>query len=154
MAPRRGKFATVEYIAWNNMRFRCHSPTAQEWRNYGARGIRICSRWDDFSLFLADMGKRPSPTHSLDRIDNDGNYEPSNCRWATVAQQHANRRVPRGEENHQSKLTVADVIAMREIRRFTGASSKKIGVMFGVSQMTAYRAMVGQSWSHLPGSAS
>lgn len=74
---------------------RCRNPKSAAYANYGGRGIRVCKRWYDFPNFLADMGRRPAANLSLDRIDNDGNYEPANCRWATRAQQQANKRVGR-----------------------------------------------------------
>ena len=83
---------TREYETWVSMRDRCRNPNNKRYENYGGRGIRICKRWDDFANFLADMGERPSPQHSLDRINNDGSYRPSNCRWATRSQQRRNRR--------------------------------------------------------------
>jgi hypothetical protein len=83
---------TPEYRAWNSMRQRCNNPNNPKWKDYGGRGIKVCSRWDDFGLFIQDMGCRPSARHSIDRIDNDGNYEPSNCRWATRSQQSKNQR--------------------------------------------------------------
>ncbi|MGH9252235.1 MAG: hypothetical protein ACRD0W_22370 [Acidimicrobiales bacterium] len=81
-----------EYLAWSNMRGRCLRPTHKSYRYYGGRGITIDRRWDTFEGFLADMGRRPGPEYSLDRIDNDGNYDPGNCRWATRSQQNSNRR--------------------------------------------------------------
>lgn len=81
-----------EYNAWRQLRFRCSSPTRAGAIYYFERGITVCERWNRFDTFLADMGPKPSPIHSIDRIDVDGNYEPSNCRWATPLEQSRNRR--------------------------------------------------------------
>lgn len=83
---------TVEYTAWVNMIARCHNRRASSYPRYGGRGIVVCERWRaSFLDFLADLGRRPSSEHSLDRIDCDGNYEPGNCRWATETEQQRNR---------------------------------------------------------------
>lgn len=74
------------------MRSRCLNPTDISYKYYGGRGISVCAAWDDFSVFLLDMGPRPSPQHSLDRIDNSGNYERANCRWTTLKEQSRNKR--------------------------------------------------------------
>ena len=85
---------TPEYVAWCNMRRRCSEPDNKSYRYYGARGIRVCDRWRSFEAFLDDMGPKPGPEYSIDRIDNDGHYEPGNCRWATAKQQSDNKRRP------------------------------------------------------------
>lgn len=84
---------TPEFKSWASMIHRCTNTHTPDYVYYGARGITICERWlKSYENFLADMGRRPSPKHSLDRIDNDGNYEPGNVRWATRTQQVRNTR--------------------------------------------------------------
>lgn len=80
------------YCTWLAMRRRCSNPKSEKYPLYGGRGITVCERWHDFRNFAADMGPKPGPDYTLERTDNDGNYDPFNCVWATHVQQAANRR--------------------------------------------------------------
>lgn len=85
---------TTEYRTWCNIKIRCHNPNAVNWKYYGEMGVKVCERWvNSFENFLADMGRKPTPKHSIDRYpDPSGDYEPNNCRWATSLEQRHNRR--------------------------------------------------------------
>lgn len=102
----RGERRNLHYYVWVSMIQRCINPKNKSYKNYGARGIRVCDRWkDSYEAFVSDMGPRPGgesvagrALFSVDRIDNDGDYEPANCRWATSRQQRCNQR-PREEKS-------------------------------------------------------
>jgi hypothetical protein len=82
-----------EYHVWAAMKQRCTNPNNKIYKHYGARGIKVCDRWlNSFEAFITDMGRRPTDAHSIERVNNDGNYEPSNCIWATRAVQAKNKR--------------------------------------------------------------
>jgi hypothetical protein len=87
-----GRSKTTEWHIWCAMRQRCDNPRNPSYSAYGGRGITVCDSWRTFANFFADMGERPSLKHTLDRINNNGNYEPTNCRWATYAEQNSNQR--------------------------------------------------------------
>jgi hypothetical protein len=102
-----------EHAAWNSMLDRCRNPNNKSFPNYGARGIRVCERWQhDFGRFIADMGRRPSPKHTIERIDNDGNYEPGNCQWADRTRQANNRRSNRYVEYKGQSVSLADAVRL------------------------------------------
>jgi hypothetical protein len=93
MASSHRMARTPEYTTWALIKQRCLNKNASNYKNYGGRGITICERWlESFENFIADMGKKPSPKHSIDRVDNELGYFKENCRWATIAQQSINKR--------------------------------------------------------------
>lgn len=85
-----GRRVGPEYSVWQGMRTRCGNKNHVAWHRYGGRGIRVCDKWSCYEAFLADVGPRPSAAHTLDRVDNDGNYEPGNVRWALPSEQANN----------------------------------------------------------------
>lgn len=134
--PRRvavpiAKGAREEYQCWHNMIARCNDANHKAFKHYGGRGITVCARWmNSFRDFLSDMGRRPTPRHSLDRIDNNGIYTPSNCRWATSIEQALNRRaadrtpvdIARKVWTVRS-LTAIDKLAHPDMRGWTAATA-------------------------------
>lgn len=109
-----GGVGSPTYDTWRGMRSRCSNPNDGGWEAYGGRGITVCDRWADFRNFLADMGERPSRDHEIDRKDNDGNYEPGNCRWAT------NKRNARNRRNNRQVLTPRGVMLLCEAAEVFG----------------------------------
>jgi hypothetical protein len=128
---------------------RCTNPSSADWSRYGGRGIRVCNRWRRFEDFLADMGLCPDDL-TLDRIDNDGDYKPGNCRWTTWEQQMLNRRSNRGERHANAKLTGDDVLAIRLMARY-GATRRAMASAFGVSSANIGQIVRGEAWRELLG---
>ena len=151
---RRGR-ETPTYVTWKHMRRRCYSSICKDFKFYGARGIKICRRWRSFANFLADMGEKP-PGLTIDREDNDGNYEPTNCRWATRADQVKTKRGNfvkgmqgrRGADAPWAKLSASDVAEIRLLRG--KLSQKKIGNRYGVCQSMVCQIHAGTTWRVFP----
>lgn len=118
-SEKSGKGRSIEFETWRGMRRRCYDENNISYYNYGGRGIRVCEAWQaSYDQFLADMGRRPSPEHSLDRIDPDADYEPSNCRWATKKEQTDNRRPCYIKANELAELTQKAQLLERYIEKF------------------------------------
>ncbi len=109
-----------EHIIWTNMKQRCTNPKNPAYHNYGGRGITVCDRWlHSFSAFLADMGRRPTKAHEIDRIDNESGYAPYNCRWVTVKENCRNRRGNRIITVNGTSMVVTDWAIRSGINRKT-----------------------------------
>lgn len=115
--PKKNK--TLAYGSWGALVQRCTNPRSASYGNYGGRGITVCSRWRDFSNFVADMGERPSRLHSIDRLDNNGNYEPGNCRWATRKEQQRNLRATMMVDLWGCMVPLADIADTFQLSRKT-----------------------------------
>lgn len=118
------------YLTWIGMRRRCLRPNDKAWAYYGGRGIKICSEWSSFERFVADMGPRPSKRHSLDRIDNDGNYTPENCRWATRTEQQRNQRTTRRVILDGNEYLVAELVEKYGLKHDTIIGRAAKGMSF------------------------
>lgn len=119
-----GPKPTAEYQCWLGILRRCNDASRPDYPNYGGRGIRVCTRWQKFENFLADMGQRPDRDHSIDRINLNGNYEPSNCRWASRKEQNRNSR-----RNHMVTLRGETKCLAEWIERYGMATSTVEGRM-------------------------
>lgn len=116
-----------ELAVWRSMWARCTNPNTQSYKHYGAKGIGVCSRWSTFKNFYADMGPRPSPRHSLDRIDNTRGYSPDNCRWADPRQQANNRGYTRFVTWRGERMPLADAARLAGIRHNTLHGRLRLG---------------------------
>lgn len=133
-----GMSRTPTYIAWLEARKRCFNPKNKRYPYYGARGITMCQRWaESFDAFLADMGKRPDSALSLDRINNEGNYEPGNCRWATKLTQARNTR--------RVRTTWAGACEMRS-RHAAGERLTDLAREFGMCHSNAQMIVTFKTW--------
>lgn len=131
-SKKHGLSKSPEWVSWHAMRARCKYASSKDYTNYGGRGISVCEAWESFDAFLNDMGNRPSPNHSLDRIDPDKGYEPDNCRWATPLEQANNRR-----DNVIVTIDGQEMTLRNAVRGYGGLVS-----------MTAVERRIKRGWSH------
>ena len=133
-----------EYKAWSSMKTRCGNPNNNRWKYYGGRGISVCNEWvNNFSAFFDHIGPRPSPVHSIDRINNDGDYEPGNVKWSTPSEQARNRRKKKnGIPSPCSTLGRVFLIIQSAPMGWTSAKAAKAA---GISTSSASNALIGLS---------
>jgi hypothetical protein len=125
---KHGMTATPEFASWSRLLRRCYSETNNRYARYGGRGIRVCDEWrGSFEAFLGDMGPRPSSAHSVERINNDGNYEPGNCRWATRLEQMQNTSQNVYIDANGARLTIAEWARRTGLKAATIESRLKYG---------------------------
>lgn len=116
MTTKHGGRQDAEYRVWCDMKARCGNKTNKSYQDYGGRGISACEQWiNSYSSFISDMGKRPSNKHSIERIDVNGNYEPSNCRWATKLEQNRNRRITLVVDHNGQRISLAEACEKNKI---------------------------------------
>ena len=144
-APSLRMLYPAEAKVYSGMKDRCLNPNSQHYKDYGGRGVKICARWlESFDHFFADMGPRPSADHSLDRIDNDGYYEPGNCRWATRAEQARNKRNTTIALYRGRKMKLQDLCDDYDVPPSTVYSRLSRGVKIEAALRGAVAARIGR----------
>ncbi len=144
-----GMSGSPEYNVWMGIIQRCCNKNYRECHLYGGRGIQICSQWkQSFSAFFSDMGPRPSLTHSIDRINNNGNYTPENCRWATVTMQANNKRTSRSIRCFGETKTIAEWARVVDIGYAT--LRNRVGAGWPIEQALTMQPKIGrnQTFNH------
>lgn len=131
---------------WLAIRNRCNNPRTPDYKHYGARGIEVCDRWDSFAIFVADVGPHPGAGWTLDRIDNDGDYEPDNVRWATRKTQSRNRGYVVVGEATARAIRKAYGPYRSGARAPKGVSQEQLAQQYGVSQATVSQILRGVIW--------
>jgi hypothetical protein len=134
---KHGMSKTSTYHIWQAMKDRCYNKKKKAYKRYGGRGIVVCDRWkNSFLAFFNDMGEKPFSGAQIDRIDNDGNYEPSNCRWATSTQNNRNMS--------STKINREKVIVIR--KKYNGLNTLELAKEFGVHRTTIYDIVKRRTW--------
>ena len=132
VATRHGGAYTPEYLTWKRIHNRCKNPNN---RYYGYAGIKVCERWNSYENFIADMGPKPTPKHSIDRLNFEGDYEPLNCRWATPEEQHKNRRCTKYVMYKNKVITLKEFADSQGLRYSVIYSWFSICKKYGVGEL-------------------
>jgi len=135
----RADNGSSEYEIWTNLKQRCFNPKHPSFHNYGARGITVCPAWMTYSNFLADMGRRPSARHSIERKDNNKGYSPGNCVWATPFVQSINTR--------RTRLTQSKVDRIRLLLELRLCDQRELAKMYGVHPTTIWFVIHRWTWA-------
>lgn len=134
-----GMSDSPQYMVWITMKKRCYNRNYDEFHNYGGRGIKVCDRWrNSFSAFYQDMGSRPTKNHQIDRINNDGDYEPDNCHWVLPRTNASNRRTTKLDQNKVDQI--------RKLYRAGNVTQKNLAKKFGVTRDTISKIVRGKTW--------
>jgi len=134
-----GMWNTPEYRTWRGMKLRCYNKNNARFHRYGGRGITVCERWrNSFIAFFEDMGPKPFPKAQIDRIDNDGNYEPGNCRWVTSAENIKN--------TSSAKLTMQKVREIRKRYKTEDITQKALSLIYKIEQSVMSRIINNKRW--------
>ncbi len=131
------------YVAWKNMRQRCFNPGNPRYDRYGARGITVCARWESFELFVSDMGVKPFATAQIDRINNDGDYSPENCRWASPTENIRNSASTKITPAMAEQIKTAFATQGGSNRGISAALEKELGVAAATLRDISY----GRTWA-------
>ena len=133
-------YETIEYKTWQAMKERCYNKNCRLYPRYGGRGITVCDRWkNSFIAFFKDMGYKPFPKAQIDRIDNNGNYEPGNCRWVLQAVNCRN--------SSYAKLSMQKAKAIRVLYKAGGILQREIGLIYGVSDHAISDVVNNKAWT-------
>lgn len=139
---KHSKNNTTEYYVWSHMKARCYNPNNKKYHRYGGRGITVCDRWkNSFLNFYEDMGDRPEGKNQIDRINNDGNYEPTNCRWVTYAENNRNRST--------TKLTIEKAREIREKYKNEAITQTELSHIYLVSIAVINQIIHNKIWKEI-----
>jgi len=141
-ATTHGMTNTRVYRSWDDMKKRCSNPKATGYKYYGGRGIKVCDRWLVFDNFYEDMGDPPTNKHTIDRIDPDGNYEKSNCRWATRSEQQRNRRPFKQWNQFLTDEQIRDI-------KFSHETGRDIAKRYNISDQMVSKIRTGKRHKHI-----